>query len=94
VCGVNAEPLALHQTKSWRPPQPPKCYELFNGHQNHVNDFAGATQWIPDGGGQRKLATALQDCRGCDLCQYAEQAVAGEGPSRARMMLVGEALPV
>jgi uracil-DNA glycosylase family protein len=55
-----------------------------------VNDFAGAAQWVPDGGGLRKLAAALQDCRGCDLWQYAGQAVPGEGPARARMMLVGE----
>ena len=55
-----------------------------------MNDFPGAAQWIPDGGGLRKLAAALQDCRGCDLCQYAEQAVPGEGPSQTRMLLVGE----
>jgi uracil-DNA glycosylase family protein len=32
----------------------------------------------------------LQNCRRCDLWRHATQAVDGEGPPRARMMLVGE----
>jgi DNA polymerase len=32
----------------------------------------------------------LQECRRCDLWKHASQAVAGEGPARARIMLVGE----
>jgi DNA polymerase len=55
-----------------------------------VEKFPGAEQWVPDGGGLRKLQAALKDCRGCDLWEYAEQAVPGEGPARARLMLVGE----
>ena len=31
-----------------------------------------------------------QDCRRCDIWQHATQAVVGEGPNDARMMLVGE----
>ncbi|MEU4293610.1 UdgX family uracil-DNA binding protein [Kribbella sp. NPDC026596] len=52
--------------------------------------FDGATRWVPADGGMRKVRSALPDCRGCDLYQDAEQVVAGEGPVRARMMLVGE----
>jgi uracil-DNA glycosylase len=33
---------------------------------------------------------SLDQCRRCELWQHATQAVAGEGPARARIMLVGE----
>lgn len=36
------------------------------------------------------LSKAVQSCRGCDLFQYATQAVFGEGKSKARIMMVGE----
>lgn len=49
-----------------------------------------AEEWVPHDGGMRKLRARLPDCRGCDLWEDAEQAVAGEGPVRARMMMVGE----
>ena len=55
-----------------------------------MNEFPGATRWVPHDGGLQKLRAALRDCRGCDLQEYAEQVVPGEGPARARMMLVGE----
>jgi DNA polymerase len=55
-----------------------------------VNDFTGAEEFVPDRGGLRALRTALPTCRGCDLWQDAEHAVPGEGPARARMMLIGE----
>ncbi|MFF0341488.1 UdgX family uracil-DNA binding protein [Kribbella sp. NPDC004875] len=55
-----------------------------------MNDYAGAEKWVPHDGGMRKVRAVLGDCRGCDLWEDAEQAVAGEGPVRARMMLVGE----
>jgi DNA polymerase len=50
----------------------------------------GAEQWVPHDGGMRKVRASLADCRGCELWKDAEQAVPGEGPVRARMMLVGE----
>jgi uracil-DNA glycosylase family protein len=37
-----------------------------------------------------KLAQAEQDCRRCPLYRDATQAVPGEGPARATLMLVGE----
>ncbi|GAA1598136.1 UdgX family uracil-DNA binding protein [Kribbella karoonensis] len=45
---------------------------------------------MPHGGGMRKVRELLPDCRGCELWEDAEQVVPGEGPVRARMMLVGE----
>lgn len=51
---------------------------------------AGAEQWVPHDGGMRRLREALPECRGCDLWKDATQVVGGEGPVRARMMLVGE----
>ena len=37
-----------------------------------------------------ELAAGLQQCSRCDLCHNATAAVAGEGASRARLMIVGE----
>ncbi len=39
----------------------------------------------------RVLAEAAQDCRGCDLWSHGVRTVFGEGPTRAAVMLVGEA---
>ena len=50
----------------------------------------GADPFVPQTTSLRTLATAAQDCRGCDLYKHATQAVLGEGPKRARIMLVGE----
>ena len=36
------------------------------------------------------LRTAVQTCRACDLWEFATQAVSGEGPRHAKLMLVGE----
>lgn len=36
------------------------------------------------------LRRSSQDCRACDLWKHATQTVFGEGPARAKMMLVGE----
>jgi uracil-DNA glycosylase len=45
---------------------------------------------IPARLSKRALGAAVQDCRACDLWEAATQAVIGEGPRRARLMLVGE----
>jgi uracil-DNA glycosylase family protein len=55
-----------------------------------MDEFPGAEEWVPHDGGLRKLKAVLPDCRGCNLYEDAEQVVPGEGPARARMMLVGE----
>jgi DNA polymerase len=50
----------------------------------------GAELYLP----KRRTLPALQkkvhDCRGCDLYRHATQAVFGEGPADARVLLVGE----
>jgi DNA polymerase len=50
----------------------------------------GAQSWVPDGASLQKLAAAAPACRGCELYADAEQVVFGEGPARARAVLVGE----
>jgi DNA polymerase len=39
---------------------------------------------------ERQQPSKLDECRRCELWQYATQAVGGEGPKRAQIMLVGE----
>jgi len=50
----------------------------------------GAGPWVPSGAGVRSLRSAVEACRGCDLYADATQAVFGEGPADADLMLVGE----
>ena len=52
-------------------------------------EIPGSTPQAESGAGedQRKL---LDQCRNCSLWKHATQAVPGEGPTSARMMLVGE----
>src|SRR5689334_15034312 len=53
--------------------------------------MTSATPFLPEG---RRSLTALRSaaavCRGCHLWRNATQTVFGEGPARARVMLVGE----
>ena len=49
-----------------------------------------AAEYIPEHPTLRALREAVQKCRGCDLYRYATQAVFGEGPLKARIVLVGE----
>ncbi|WP_410792236.1 UdgX family uracil-DNA binding protein [Kribbella sp. C-35] len=55
-----------------------------------MSKHPGAEKWVPQKGGMRKVRAELGSCRGCDLWEDAERAVAGERPVRARMMFVGE----
>jgi uracil-DNA glycosylase len=50
-----------------------------------------AAEYLPERASVASLRRALQTCRGCELYQRATQAVAGEGPSAAKIFLVGEA---
>jgi len=52
--------------------------------------YPGAEVFLPSRRTLPKLRTAVQDCRGCPLYLGATQAVFGEGPADARIMLVGE----
>ena len=49
-----------------------------------------AANWIPERPTLEKVREASRDCQGCDLWKTGSQTVFGEGPSRARLMLVGE----
>ncbi|RJR30165.1 MAG: uracil-DNA glycosylase [Desulfobacteraceae bacterium] len=49
-----------------------------------------ASSFIPKRANLAKLRKAVQDCRGCDLYRNATQAVFGEGPEKARIVMVGE----
>jgi uracil-DNA glycosylase family protein len=50
----------------------------------------GAEEYVPEGAGITELRAAVHDCRGCDLYQDATQAVFGEGPADATVLVVGE----
>ncbi|MGB3438817.1 MAG: UdgX family uracil-DNA binding protein [Actinophytocola sp.] len=50
----------------------------------------GAEEYVPDKAGIAGLRKAVHDCRGCDLYKNATQAVFGEGPSDAAVLVVGE----
>jgi DNA polymerase len=52
--------------------------------------FPGAASFIPASATLPQLRDAAQSCRGCDLYRAATQAVLGEGPARARIVMVGE----
>jgi DNA polymerase len=49
-----------------------------------------ATPFVPDTTSLRALRGAAAECRGCHLYAPATQTVFGEGPRKARVMLVGE----
>ncbi len=51
---------------------------------------ASASEFIPQHATPRVLREAVQACRGCDLYLHATQAVFGEGPYSAEIMLIGE----
>jgi uracil-DNA glycosylase family protein len=49
-----------------------------------------ATPFVPETRSVKTLREAAAECRGCPLYGPATQTVFGEGPARARMMLIGE----
>ena len=49
-----------------------------------------AQPFVPPSRDVRDLARAAKGCQGCELYKYATQTVFGEGPAKARVMLVGE----
>jgi DNA polymerase len=49
-----------------------------------------ATPFVPASQDLEVLRESVQGCRGCSLYLHATQAVFGEGPKSARVMLVGE----
>ena len=55
-----------------------------------AGESAGAETYIPARATLAQLRVAVQTCKGCELYQRATQAVSGEGPSTARIVIVGE----
>ncbi len=55
-----------------------------------VKPDPGAGDLIPPRPSLNNLREAMQQCRGCDLYEFASQAVGGEGPASAAVILVGE----
>lgn len=52
--------------------------------------MAGAEEYVPEHAGLDELRAAVQGCRGCDLHRDATQAVFGEGPADATVLVAGE----
>jgi len=55
-----------------------------------MTDRPGASAWVPADPTLEELRTAAQECRGCELYADATQAVVGEGPTDASLMVLGE----
>jgi DNA polymerase len=51
---------------------------------------SGAEEYVPADAGISKLRTAVRRCHGCDLYKDATQAVFGEGPADATVVIIGE----
>lgn len=51
---------------------------------------ADATPWVPERHTITAMREAVQACRGCPLYQRATQAVFGDGPVKARLLIMGE----
>jgi uracil-DNA glycosylase len=52
--------------------------------------MGSAADFLPERTTLPAMREAVQGCRGCDLYEDASQAVFGEGPSGARVVMVGE----
>ena len=50
----------------------------------------GAAKYVPRDATCPELSDAAQKCKGCELYRNATQAVLGEGPASARILMVGE----
>lgn len=66
----------------------PQRVETMIKHQQQRT--ASAAAFLPDTMDLSLLRNAAKSCEGCELHKHAHQAVFGEGPSHARIMLVGE----
>jgi uracil-DNA glycosylase len=51
---------------------------------------ASAAPFVPEGADWAALRSASCECQGCELYKDASQTVFGEGPTPARLMMVGE----
>lgn len=55
-----------------------------------ASKLPGAEEFVPEHPTLARLHDAAQSCRGCDLYLHATQAVLGEGPQKADVVLIGE----
>ena len=55
-----------------------------------TNNPPGAAMFVPEGATLPQLREAVQRCMGCELYRHATQGVLGEGPSTARIVMIGE----
>jgi uracil-DNA glycosylase family protein len=53
-------------------------------------EYPGALPFLPEHATLPVLRKAVQSCRGCDLYEHATQAVLGEGPGKAALVMIGE----
>lgn len=60
------------------------------GYVPKIAKPSGAERFLPKSGSLRQLQRAVQNCEGCELYRAATQAVFGEGPAGARIVIVGE----
>ena len=60
------------------------------GYVLKVTSDSGAKPFLPEGGTLQQLQRAAQQCQGCELYRRATQAVLGDGPASACVVLVGE----
>jgi uracil-DNA glycosylase len=61
-----------------------------NANRAETPASSSAADYLPERISVSSLRHAEQTCRGCELYQRATQAVGGEGPAPAQMVLVGE----
>lgn len=61
-----------------------------NVRQMLADDASAAEAYLPERRTLPRLREAARDCRACKLCETATQTVFGEGPARARLLLIGE----
>jgi uracil-DNA glycosylase len=54
------------------------------------SEAMSAAPFVPAGAGLEQLKVAAARCTGCDLHRHATQTVFGQGPTHARIVLVGE----
>ncbi|MDX2150376.1 MAG: UdgX family uracil-DNA binding protein [Bryobacteraceae bacterium] len=76
-------------------PESQVIHELLRNAGNRVvtmieKQKSSAREFVPPAAALPELAGASQRCEGCDLFRAATQTVFGEGPPRARVVMVGE----
>ena len=82
-----ASPAMVGRTPSAPSPRAPPSGRLVRAAQRASRDASYDGQAVTT---LEEVHAGVQMCRRCDLYRDATQGVSGEGPARARMMLVGE----